>query len=413
MSPGPLKIPYAVRCILIITSIFSLLWPHAVSGLSIYDVITLSQNKYKAEDIVDIILATGSAFTLTATDVIYLKKASVNDSVVQTMLVVVPPKSQETETISIRSMDWLNVTLEDLLILADNEVSDAVIFSFIKTRKRIFTLGAGEIAKLRKAGFNDVAIQYLLSETNATGDPVNYYEPPTISMGPYPETVILGRHPSVIQFDVYPRYYYGPSIYIGFSNIHHTLFNHQHVGLHHDGKQHHVGLHHRSDHHIGLHDIGKDQHVGQHHLTPEHIRNYHSVKNSDNQLTSVNNKSHSVNNDRGHGMVGQSGHKIKETTKPGIIRNNRRSEDYVSNRHMLRRNENKLSGSSAQTINRNNTHTVRKTPTVSGTTRNSVKVNRTYRGRSMTSTRNYNKSPGSNQNAKPARGNVGTRAKPD
>jgi len=412
LSPGPLNIPYAVRCILIITSIFSLLWPHAVSGLSIYDVITLSQNKYKAEDIVDIILATGSAFTLTATDVIYLKKASINDSVVQTMLVVVHPKSQETETISIQSMDWLNVTLEDLLILADNEVSDEVIFSFLKTRKRIFTLGAGEIAKLRKAGLRDVAIQYLLSETNATGDPVNYYELPTISMGPYPETVILGRHPSVIQFDDYPRYYYGPSIYVGFSNIHHTLFDHQNVGLHHEGKEHHVGLHHRTEHHIGSHDIGKGHHVGKHHRTPEHNRNYHSVNNNDTQLTGIN-ISHSVNNDRNYGVVGQSAHKITETTKPGIIQNNRKSEDYIFNRHMLRRNENKLGSSSAQTINRNNTHTVRKTPTVSGTARNSTKVNRIYRGRSTTGTSSHNKSPGSNRNAKPGRANVRARAKPD
>jgi len=354
LSPGPFKIPYAARCVLAITSIFSLLWPHTVSGLSIYDVITLSQNKYKAGEIVDIMLATGSAFTLTATDVVYLKKASVNDSVVQAMLVVVPPKSQETDTISIRSTDWLNLTLGDLLVLADNDISDTVILSFIKTRKRSFTLSASEIVKLRKAGLSDVAIQYLLSETNAIDGPVNYYEPPTNSMGPYLGTVILDRYPSVIPFDVYPldvypRYYYGPSIYIGFSNINHTLFNHQHVGLHHDGKKHHVGSHHRSDHHIGSHDIGKDQHVGQHHRTPEHIRSYHSVKNSDTQLTSVN-KSHSVNNNRNH--------------------------------------------------------------SVPRTTRHSTKVTSNNSGRSMNRTNKYSKSPKSNQNVKRKSGNTGSRVKP-
>ena len=234
MSQGALKMQYATRCLLVITAIFSLLGPRAVSGLSINDVITLSQNKYKAENIVDIILTTVSAFTLTATDVVYLKTASVSDFVVQAMLVVVPPKSQEAETNSTGNTNWLNVTLEDLLLLADSGVSDAVILSFIRTRERAFTVGASEILKLREAGLSNVAIQYLLSEGNAIDDPVGYYEPPTVSMDyyppaismeSYPETVILNRYPSAVPFYVNPRYYYGPSVFIG---------------LHHNGEKHHV-----------------------------------------------------------------------------------------------------------------------------------------------------------------------------
>ena len=420
LSQGPRKIPFVARCLLVISTIFSLLAPPAVSGLSIYDFITLSQNKYKVENIVDIILTTGSAFTLTATDVVYLKYASVDDPVVQAMLIVVPPASQETETDPISNTDWLNVTMEDLLILADNEVSDAVILSFIKTRKRTFTLGASEIEKLREAGLDDVAIQSLLSESKVMDDPVNYdgspsvsmeYYPPAISTGPYTETVILGRYPSVIPFDVYPRYYYGPSIFIGFSSRNRTLFNHHRAGSHHNGKKHHAGLHPRRDHHIGPHDIGEDQHAGQHHLTPEHNRKYHNVKNRNTQLTSVN-KIHSVNNDRNHGITGQSGHKIKKTNRPGIIHNNRQSADHNFNRHILHRKENKSGGSSTATINRNSAHTASKNPTVSRTTLYSTKVGRNYSGRSVNRESKYNRSPNSNQNVKRRRGNVSARFKP-
>ena len=125
MSKGALKMPCATRCLRVITTIFSLLGPCAASGLSVYDVITLSQGRYEEENIVDIIQTTDSAFTLTATDVVYLKTTGISDSVLQAMLVAVPSaQSQGAETDS-GNMDWFHISLEDLLLLASNEVSDA------------------------------------------------------------------------------------------------------------------------------------------------------------------------------------------------------------------------------------------------------------------------------------------------
>ena len=262
-SKGVLKMPSATRCLLVITAIFSMLGPRAANGLSIYDVIMLSQNRYEAENIVDIILTTGSAFTLTATDVVYLKTTGINDSVVEAMLVAVPPESQETETDYTGNRDWLNVTLEDLLLLANSEVSEPVILSFIRARERAFTMGASEIVKLYEAGLSDGAIQYLLSQSIAIDDPAGYYEPPTVSMDyyppaitmePYPRTVTSNRYPSVVPIYAYPPYYYEPSIFIGFAGIRHALLAHHQVGLHHQRGKHHVDLPQEREHHVGLHD---------------------------------------------------------------------------------------------------------------------------------------------------------------
>ena len=396
--------PYANRCLLVITALFSLLVPRAASGLSIYDVIMLSQNRYEAENIVDIIRTTGSAFTLTATDVVYLKTTGISDSVVQAMLVAVPPaESQEAETNSTGNKDWLNVTLDDLLLLANGEVSDAIILSFIRTRETAFIVGAREIVKLREAGLSDEAIQYLLlSENIAMDSPADYYDPPP--MGHYPPAVTLAptvtsnRYRSAELFDAYPRHYSQTFIVIEHHHVglhdqreeHHVdlrhgndhnigLGNHgkdqhseeHHVGLHHgndhnigledNGKgqpreEHHVGLHHEREHHVGLHDGGKGQHIGLHHLTPGHTSKYHSVNNSNTHRTSIN-KSQSITNDRGHSVIGQRGHNAKETNGQGISHNRSQRAGYSFNRQVHRGSGNKSGPSSSQTINRNKAHT--------------------------------------------------------
>ena len=274
----------------------------------------LSQNRYEAENIVDIIRTTGSAFTLTATDVVNLKTEGISDAVVQAMLVNVPPaESQAAEADS--TADWLNVTLEDLLLLADNEVSDSVILSFIRTRERSFSVGASEIAKLREAGLSNVAIQYLqLAEGNATDGPLVYY-PPTVSIDdyppiisvPYPETATSNRYPSSEPFYDYPVYYYRPFVFVGYGGKRHKLHDHQHVGLHHAGEEHHVGPHHDSDHHDGQHDSGDGQHSGLHHITSEHTGKHHSVSDFNTLRTSVD-KSQSMTNDLGNSVIEQSDH---------------------------------------------------------------------------------------------------------
>ena len=399
---------YITRCLLVITAIFSLVGPRAVSGLSIDDVIMLSQNRYKAENIVDIILTTGSAFTLTATHVVHLKTVGVSDSVVQAMLVVVPPQSRAAETDSTGNTDWLNVTLQDLLLLADSEVSDAVILSFIRSRETAFTVGASEIVKLREAGLSDVAIQYLFLQSKTIADPVGYYEPPTgsvkyyppaISMETYPETITLNRYSSAVPFYAYPRYYYGPSVFIRFGRVQHTLLDQYHVGLHHHRGKHQVGLHHRRDHYVGLHDNGKGQHIGLHHLAPEHIRKHHSVNNSNTHRPGIN-KSHSMNNDRGHSAIRKSGPNVKENNGPEISRNRNQSADHGFNRHVLRRSGNKSGASNDHTIKRNSARIASKSPTVSRTTHHSVKnASQAYSGRSISRTSTHKRSLKNSQSA--------------
>jgi len=411
---GGFKMPYATRCLLVITAIFLLLGPRAASGLSIYDVIMLSQNRYEAENIVDIILTTGSAFTLTATDVVYLKTTGMSDSVVQAMIITVPPAESQEETNSTGNIDWLNVTLEDLLLLANSEVSDAVILTFIRTRERAFTMGASEIGKLYESGLSDVVIQYLLhSESIAIDDPAGYYEPPTgstdnypLTMEPYPKTVTSNRYPSDIPFYTYPRYYYEPSFFIGFSGIHHTLLEHHHVRLHHQREEHHVGLHHGNDHdiglddnrkgqyreehhsglhrerehHVGLHDNDEGQHIGLHHLTPEHVPKYHSVNNSSTHATGIS-KSPGMTNS----VIEQSGTNVKKTNGRviGHVDNQSAGRGFDSQVHRV--SGNRLVRNSSHATNRKSTHT-KQSPRTPRTARHHEKSSRSYSGHSTSRT---------------------------
>jgi len=107
----------------------------------------------------------------------------------------------------------LKVTLDDLLLLAESRVSAKTILAFIEPREITFTLGTEEIAKLRKAGFSEEFIQYLLAKSRQAGLTYNQYIKPPV---PYS----------------YPGYYYGPSLYLGFGGVHHALFDHHFVGLH-------------------------------------------------------------------------------------------------------------------------------------------------------------------------------------
>ena len=379
--------PYTTKCLLVITAIFSLLGPSAASGLSIYDVIMLSQGKYEADNIVDIILTTGSAFTLTTTDVVYLKTIGMSDSVVQAMIIAVPlADSQEEKITSTGDMDWLNVTMEDLLLLADSEVSDAVILTFIGARKKAFTMGASEIVTLYESGLSDVAILYLqLSESIAIDDPAGHYEPPIglsdnypTTMEPFPKTVTSNRYPSDVPFYAYPRSYYEPSIFIGFGGLHPTLLEHHRVRLQHQRKEHHVGSHHVSDHdvglddirkgqpkerhhsglhrdrehHVGLHENEEGQHIGLHHLTPKHGRKHHNVSNSDRHTAGIS-KKHRITNS----VIDQSGRSVRKANGQGISHDKKQSAGRGLNSKVRRVGGNKLASNISPATSRSRTYT--------------------------------------------------------
>jgi len=225
-------------------------------------------------------------------------------------------------SIGIAYAGHLNVTLDDLLLLAESEVSDKTILAFIEPREITFTLGTEEIAKLRKAGLSEEVIQYLLAKSRQAGLTYDQYIKPPV---PYP----------------YPGYYYGPSLYLGFGGGHHALFDHHFVGLHH-AAPHHTGL---PPHHTGLHHdtsihIGHSRSTGGHHIG--HTSQF-AVGNGSTHSTSINS---SHNTGRGHSILGRSSHHTSGSSALTL------SSRHDSNRShgTLGRSSHHTSGSSALTL---------------------------------------------------------------
>ena len=182
----------------------------------------------------------------------------------------------------------LKVTLEDLLLLAESGVADKTILAFIEPREISFIIGAEEIAKLRKAGFSEEFIQYLLAISKQAGKTSGQYMIPPVP---------------------YPRYYYGPSLFLGFGGGHHALFDHHFVGLHH-AAPHHTGLHHDTSIHIAHSGITTGHPIG--HTT------YHGVSTDSTHSTSIN-SSHSTG--RRHSMIGSSRHNTSSSSAHTAGRN--------------------------------------------------------------------------------------------
>lgn len=367
--------PYAFRYLLVIITIFSLLGPRVASGLSIYDVIMLSASQYESENIVDIILNTDSAFTLTAADVVDLKTAGVSDVVVQAMLTAVPlGEPQEAGTGSTGNTDWLNLTLADLLLLAKGEVSEAVILTFIKTRKITIAMGASEVIALYDSGLSNLVIQQLLFlESIAIDDPIDDYEPPVnatrnypVTTEAYPTTVIVNNYPSDAPIYAYPRYYHQPYIYFG---VQHRLHEHHRVSSHHQKEKRHPGLHHTNnngthlddnnrgqhrekEHHVGMHDIEEGQHVGPHHVTPEHVPKYHRVSFSSTHTTGISKARGIINK-----VIQQSRHNTNKTNQQLITTSANQITGRGFNSHVHRASGNKIVNDNHHANNRNSGHT--------------------------------------------------------
>jgi len=90
----------ALNRLLVVAAMLALIVPRMVYSLSIYDVIILNQKGYEADDIIALIETTGSAFDLTAKDVVRLKETGVSEAVIQAMLAVVLLDPQEGTNLS-------------------------------------------------------------------------------------------------------------------------------------------------------------------------------------------------------------------------------------------------------------------------------------------------------------------------
>jgi len=192
----------------------------------------------------------------------------------------------------------LNMTLNDLLLLAESGVSDKTILAFIEPRKITFALDAKEIAKLRKAGLSEEVIQYLLAKSRQADLTYNQYIKPPVPY-PYP----------------YPGYYYGPSLYLGFGGGHHALFDHHFVGLHH-AAPHHTGLHHGAPFQVAHSGSTGGHHIG-------HTSQF-AVGSGSTHSTSINS---SHNTGRGHSILGRKSHHTS-----GSSAQSTRSSRHDSNR---------------------------------------------------------------------------------
>jgi hypothetical protein len=190
----------------------------------------------------------------------------------------------------------LNVTLSDLLLLAESGVSDKTILAFIEPRELAFTSGTEEIAKLRKAGLSEEVIQYLLANNKQASLTDNKY--------------IKSSVPSS-----YPRYYYGSSLYLGFGGGHHVT-------------PHHTNRHHGSSFNTvhsgstGSHQIGHSSYYGVSTASPHNtgINSNHGISSSNGHTAGLGyshsiGTSHSTLGSRRHNISRSVGHSSRSSSR--------------------------------------------------------------------------------------------------
>jgi len=136
------------------------------------------------------------------------------------------------------------VRLDDVILLAQEGLSDETILSFLDAREIGFALGPEEMVTLRDAGVSEEVIRYLVNRI-AGGRPAPrraYVAPPPLAYGSFG----------------YSPYGYGAA-YIGVSTFPHWWYDHHHAHVGH----HVLGQHHFSPHggHLAVHGFGHDGHA--------------------------------------------------------------------------------------------------------------------------------------------------------
>ncbi len=145
----------------------------------------------------------------------------------------------------------LEVSLEDLTLLAESDLSDETILVFLEPRELRFELDPEAIAHLRQQGVSDEVIRYLLEKTDAPKDRdegVVY-----VSAGPYPPRYYLPHY----AHELFP--YFGATILWHWTHGYHRVAHHL-AGGHHFG----VSARHSSSH-GGRHLASGRHRVGGHH----------------------------------------------------------------------------------------------------------------------------------------------------
>jgi len=209
----------------------------------------------------------------------------------------------------------LKVSLDDILLLANRDVSDQTILVFVQSRGIGFTPDAGDIDKMLEAGISEEVIRYLLEESAlaATAPTYSYQQLPTY-IAPYPA------------YYYYP-YYSKPPIYYGFSGLLHAGYiNHstrhhsmpRHTTPRHPYRKHYLSpsppLHHGSNRAVHISTQNYEPHIASNpgHIDSSHTKNKsasnsHHAKKSGKQHRQKYSGKHKSSLSRGHIGTG-SGH---------------------------------------------------------------------------------------------------------
>ncbi|HED14936.1 MAG TPA: hypothetical protein ENI62_15010 [Gammaproteobacteria bacterium] len=185
------------------------------------------------------------------------------------------------------------VSLDDIVMLSQRDVSDKTILVLLQNREIGFVLDADDIDNLLEAGVSEEVIRYLLQNTTSTPPDTNAGTPRYI-------------YPPIAYVDPYPAYYYRPyyagtSLYFGYSSFPHTSYRYRHHGTEHYKQSHHSAPSHLA--HNG-HDR-RVAHTGGH--DPGHIitgAQYNIARAGHSETTHI---SHS-RGDAGHGKTASIGH---------------------------------------------------------------------------------------------------------
>jgi uncharacterized membrane protein YgcG len=191
--------------------------------------------------------------------------------------------------LSIAQAGSLQISIEDILLLAEQGVSDETILVFVKTREIGFIPDAEDIDKLHAASISEEVIRYILRQTATDSSPSYRYQ--TRSYVDY------------YPLYYYTPYYYGSSVFLGYSGYPHTWFGNYYGGVH------YTPLHYKyNDHGVLSHGGGhRTVHANRHGLGHNGL----SVRRHGNRQHTV--RQHTVR----HGGLHNVGHSSRNTNHRG------------------------------------------------------------------------------------------------
>ena len=107
------------------------------------------------------------------------------------------------------------VSLDDIVFLAQSDISDQTILTYLKHRRLDFVLDAEGVQELREAGVSEEIIRYLLENPYALNSVWTAYARPVDYYASYP-SYYYGT--TLVSVTVFPHYWYDHH-YFGFGHL--------------------------------------------------------------------------------------------------------------------------------------------------------------------------------------------------